>query len=590
MTVDTQEKLPVEPQPWALEPEDELDLRRHILTLFQWWREIILLTVLGGLGAVAYGYYLSQQQPDLYAASSDIILARVISSVNLEDDRITTTVDIPATDNTWRASLAQLAVNGTVALQVYNDLKDELPVELSSPSAILRSVSATLPTDESVRATSNILRITVRTPYPEFSAKIADSWARHLIRHVNTLYGEIPQETIDAVQEDLAAARREFEDAQRAYERFIAENRIEEYESELETKQLVRANLRANRRAILNDMVSADHNNRTALYSAIARTQTDNIVRAIEIENSVSMRILQQMQTRKRQAEIFLPQARGLVTVLERGGDPATSAEALRQIKLQLLASAPPVVDPVDTSPPPVSGMTAADMVLLRMVLTPTPSDVQLPEVDRAVLLADARALVEVIERNIAELDAAIAQQTERIINTPAKVTLGVLQERYSNGETSADSDTALAMIQAESYNMLFNPGEWVLDAVAYNADMDITQRFIDELERDISRLRAAIAAESAQSRQINQRRDLAWTSYDALSNKLSELNLMRTSANSQMRLASVAVPPLRPEPKRTYTLQMLGITGAAFLGAVVLVLLANLAGAKPLFARPQTR
>lgn len=588
MTANTQPNVPPAAQPWELTPEDELDLRGHILSVLEWWREILLITILGAFAAVALGVYLYQNQEDTYTASAEIILARVISRVNLEDDRITTTVDMGGTDNTWRASLTQLAINGTVALDVYNDLVDELPVELRAPAAILRTVKAELAGDDNIRAPSNILRITVSTPYTETSALIADSWARNLIRHVNMLYGEIPQETIDAVQGDLANARREFEATQREYERFIAENRIEEYESELETKTLVRSNLLANRRAILNDMVSADYNNRTALYRTIAQTQSDNMVRAIEIENSVSMRILQHLQARKRQAEVYLPQVRGLVTVLERGGDAATSAEVIRQLKLQLFAAAPPGVETVETAP--VGSITPYDIAMLRLSLAP--GEVQLPEVDRDALLADARALVEVIERNIAELEVAIQQQTDQIINTPANVTLAILQDRNANGEMTPRSDTALAAIQAESHSMLFNPGEWILDAVAYNAEMDVTQRLIDELERDISRLRAAVAAETAQSRQISQRRDLAWTSYDALSNKLSELMLMRTSANSQMRLASNAVTPLRPEPKRTYILQMAGLTAAATAVGVVLALFASLLGAKPLLARrtkPQT-
>lgn len=70
----------------------------------------------------------------------------------------------------------------------------------------------------------------------------------------------------------------------------------------------------------------------------------------------------------------------------------------------------------------------------------------------------------------------------------------------------------------------------------------------IAELEKEMQALQAAAEAQVARQREIQQARDLAWETYQSLLRKEAEDNIVAHLSGSEVRLASTAVPPIKPE------------------------------------------
>ena len=110
----------------------------------------------------------------------------------------------------------------------------------------------------------------------------------------------------------------------------------------------------------------------------------------------------------------------------------------------------------------------------------------------------------------------------------------------------------------------------------------------IDKLEYEIQALTAQREAEQARQLQLTQARDLAWSTFNTLSNKVAELALARTASNSEVRMGTPAVEPVDP-------VRGLGLVTAAALGGVVGLLLgvmlaffANFMGQAPILRQRQ--
>ena len=108
----------------------------------------------------------------------------------------------------------------------------------------------------------------------------------------------------------------------------------------------------------------------------------------------------------------------------------------------------------------------------------------------------------------------------------------------------------------------------------------------IDQLETEIQTLTAQREAETARELQLTQARELAWNTFNTLSNKVVELNLARTAANSEVRLGAPAVAPVNPV--RGQSLVMAAALGGVvgLLSGVMLAFVANSLGKEPFLRR----
>lgn len=510
MTVQQPDVYAGEPQTWA---DDEIDLSRYLAVLVAWRREIALLTVLITALAAGAAWLWQSRQPALYAASTDVVLARLTSRIAL-DERITTSEETQQGGvASWRASLVQLAQSPAIANAVFAELGDQLPAGWSGQD-LLNKVSVDNPAGPDPRTYSDIIRITVKTGDPTQSALIANAWASRFVDHVNQVYGQVPADTLAVVQGELESAQAAYLQAEEAIQAFIAQSQADSLQQQIKEKQALRENFQQGRSALL----------------AAAAISANEVISSTIQDN---LDTLAQLYSQRRLTQVQLSQARNLATQLEQA-DPATSASnllALQLLKAQVFAR------PMTSAEQPL----AVDLNLTLPTLN----------ADAAALAADARTLVTTLEGYLAQLDGEIAAASGALLDAPNAGLAGQLQ-------------AAPAAPAADPF-----------------------QQPIAQLDSELQTLRSQLAADQARERQLTQRRDLAWTAYETLSNKLVELNLTRTAANSEVRIGARAVPPAEPQPGPNLLLPIAAVAVAALIFALVLALVANAVGRKPLLAQP---
>jgi hypothetical protein len=203
--------------------------------------------------------------------------------------------------------------------------------------------------------------------------------------------------------------------------------------------------------------------------------------------------------------------------------------------------------------------------------------------------LADVRALITVLEGYLVTLDADINAMAETEMTFPALSTMTGAEvspaDESEAAETAAFTNTSMAYTHLLTLNDTFDQ----LPSEIQTTLNGTHEAVLSELESEIRSLRAEMTAERAREQQLTHQRDLAWTTYEAVGNKLQELNLLRSSANSEVRMGNPAV--VSHEPLSEWSPMMLGaaITVAGFFLAVLVALLVDSFGGGPFFARRPT-
>lgn len=233
MTVDTAK--PGQPaQRWV--DEDEIDLRQYLDVLIRWWREIVLITVgIAVLAAVAI-LLLRWILPPAYEASADVAIVRTVSEVQF-DERFRTTADetVPNVNNqnTRRSALLGLVATGAIAQEVIAQVGDQLTPEEQIPANLLEMVEAGTVNVDGARGDSDLIRITVMADNAEKAAAIANAWARAYVQAVNTIYGQVPDEVLASIQNELNNAQQTYMTNQANLEAFLATNQIDALSSQV---------------------------------------------------------------------------------------------------------------------------------------------------------------------------------------------------------------------------------------------------------------------------------------------------------------------------------------------------------------------
>lgn len=82
-------------------------------------------------------------------------------------------------------------------------------------------------------------------------------------------------------------------------------------------------------------------------------------------------------------------------------------------------------------------------------------------------------------------------------------------------------------------------------------------------LTEELAALQAQLEAQQAQQTQLTTSRDVAWTAYKSLTNKLLELQVEGTVSTSEARVAFEALPPTkRSAPRRLFNTALAGVIG----------------------------
>jgi len=96
-------------------------------------------------------------------------------------------------------------------------------------------------------------------------------------------------------------------------------------------------------------------------------------------------------------------------------------------------------------------------------------------------------------------------------------------------------------------------------------ARKDEIQTFLSKgtLEQELRQLQEQLEREQARKRELTQRRDLAWETYNTLARKVAEVGIASQVRDTEVRFAVPAVEPERPVgPKKTMNIAIAGVLG----------------------------
>lgn len=218
----------------------------------------------------------------------------------------------------------------------------------------------------------------------------------------------------------------------------------------------------------------------------------------------------------------------------------------------------------------------------------------ELFRVDELARTADqvtvSSALAESIQKKYDEMfqlgPLALASAREQLDSQ----SFAAIQERYpelfgvgalSNLTEAVGRDTPLDRLAEDRAKDLLQL-RGLEDLPRYSASAEPLLRAIGQLEKEIQGLEAEKEAESARRKNLEQERDLTWSTLMTLRNKSAELDLSSTAFNAELRLGSPAVEPDRPEAGRPLLVASIAFTLGLML-SLLGVFIAESLGRKPI-------
>ena len=524
----------------------------YIQVLFDWWREIGLITFL--LMLVATGLYIGYgmlAEPN-YRAVSTIAFIRQDSDIIL-DERFQTQSEGTALENALirdsrRAALAGLAINGTVARAVVKELGDLLSEEEKNPALLMEQIEAEVVVGQN-RTQSDLIELRVTTNGPIKSANIANTWAKHYVGQVNQLYGQSPNELAVAMDNELATSLAMYQAAQADLELFITTSQEAVLERQLAEKQNIVDLLQTNKEAIIQQQLQSE------------------------------TRTLRQLYVEKEMNHSFLGRAQHLQTQLDKGNEAAaaTNSIALLLLKAQIFA------DPLEQSEP-------------FLLFQETPSNAPLAQ-------SLAHSLSQPLSESQSQLVTQFVVPSQPLIMPPSPANSIVSQLQLNvdssfltqvNATDQAQDVAALMTGLQTQLERLEEEIQTLASTLSQGSEYQpsmgdedaLFKKSISQLDLEIVQLQAKLEAENAHYQQLSQQRDLAWDAYQTLSSKVVELNLESAASNSEVRFASSAIPPAEPLPIANLQVSLPLVLLAGLMLGLFVAFVSTYLGRKPFLSR----
>lgn len=636
-------------RPAGSDPADDIiDLRRYVGVLGSWWKEIVLIAVLTAMAAGLGYWLLTASDIPVYTAASDVALVRTVSEVTFDERFTTQSETVPAGSvASRRAALLALAEQPALAVDVIAELGEALPEELRTPAALADAVSAALATSESLRTDSDLIRITATSTSAEVAAQIATSWARAYVRNVNQVYGQVPNDVLESVEQERSAAEATYQAAQTALEGYRARSRIDELSRQIADIDQQLNSLRRGRQTTFGSLVERSVEGRDLAAQAISEAMAENLtapyvkeqearreivlaaidalyqgqVQVISEQARRDQELLSGYYTRWLQMTRSLQEAEALraqVAALTDETAPGSSVLVLSLLKLQSLTQAldpvePPQLDVVaepnvrvtaqaadSTSASAAPGMVQSTQPV-QVQVGATPLQLQLDDraaVSREALLADADALIDALSARITALEGQIDGLSEQILNGDGYEHLGLtvpagsalaqaIQSQGSAivGGTIFTGTAAAVPVNSGDLAALYRFDDLQALADAADGDQPLAET-IAGMEEAIRFLDAALEAERAEETRLTQERDLALQALGAINSKSAELTLLRAAGSSEVRFAAPAVPPVNPIGRLSWLLVAAAAGVAGFFMGVLVAFVADAMGRRPFLSR----
>jgi len=203
--------------------EDEIDLRKYINVLLRQWKLIVSITLIVVFVAGLVSFLLKPT----YEAKAAVLINKARSEIILEPKYRTFLEEDIARQH--RALIA-LVKSSTVATQVIEQLGDKLEPKERRVENMLDEIQ--------VREQGNLIELSVKSTDPQKATAIANAWAESYASYINIVYsGIFPSPAELQVQAD--AAKKEYEEKQKAWEDFVGNNRVSELSQQIADKELL---------------------------------------------------------------------------------------------------------------------------------------------------------------------------------------------------------------------------------------------------------------------------------------------------------------------------------------------------------------
>lgn len=352
----------------------------------------------------------------------------------------------------------------------------------------------------------DLISIKVRDKDAEVAARLANVWANSYESYVNKLYSDQKQSLLTEVEKQALDMEQTYRAVQQAWEQFVNDNHIATLEQEVEIKKTRVRELRQ-QNTLIEEMplttFSLEQSTRQATLSRKYQT-------------------LDQLDAWQEDALTLRDQLNNS-TASSAGDAGVMLAFVLLQSEVLANSASSPASSSTSVSSESTSETTST-------------TDVRLMNSDSPVHLQLDAA-------NVAE-NSVSAGDVDKLLN--------VIETRKGRIET--DIEALTAALQSADFDQAVKPSSGNLP------------QLVAQLDTEILTLEAELEAQQAQQRELKQDRDLAWDNYVTVQRKVSEVKLASNITDSQVRLASSAIPPQKPvSPRRLMSTAVAGALGLMF-------------------------
>ncbi|MFN8442098.1 MAG: hypothetical protein U0175_15055 [Caldilineaceae bacterium] len=623
--------------------DDEIDLRQYILVLLQWWREIVVtafaLALLAGLAVLAL-----RLLPSKYEASSEVAIVRVQSDVTFDEKFITKADEQPTTNNASprRSALISFASSNAIAQKVIEKVGDLLSENERAADKLLQNVNVASGTTANNRTTdSDLIRITVTASTPQKAATLATTWAQVFVEQANQVYGQTPADLVTSVENALTDAQSVYDKAQQALTAFLTQNQSATLERQIQQRDQAIKGLLAGQQSaietilkkiadtkskIVSDYLEIQGNSEILAYTAKQESQQELLRTYIAAQYQSQLDVFRQQFLHDQQllstytnAAIRLQKTLTSAKVLKKQIEASSetvdggTVAALQLLKIQTFS------DVLERSTPPSNESQLPSLFERQSILLPdgqdasttpqrpinlqiagTPLQLQInteQSMSKSVALNEVDSLMDAIDAQLTEINDNSATLSKKLLsgegytyleqNVPISSTLVTAIDKQNeallNGNTSISSASTLSST-LNSADLLPDLQTNELEQIArqYSSFDPATTQVLNQLEEEIRQLRSQYETVQAQQRELNQQRDLAWSTLTTVKSKVAELTVAQAAGSSEVRFAAPAVEPTTPVKGTSLILAVAAGGMAGLLLAIFYAFIASFMGQKP--------
>ncbi len=268
-----------------------MELRQYFTVIWKWLWLIGLATILAG-GTAGL---VSLRKPVVYEAKAGVAIIKSgyaiafepkIKTLSEEELSAQRYVDL----NARRIALVGLVENSAIAAKVIEALGSELSPEEQNAGTLLGMVTSEA--GGTAREQGDLIEITVRADDPKKAMLIANAWGQAYEEYVNEMYGGSVPGSQDNIEKQAVSAKVDYENAEEALIRFLADNQIDELNRQIEEKQQIIASLQSGKQTAVSTVIDTELEARSKIIAEYINTQANNLLVAFSKEQQGKLAML----------------------------------------------------------------------------------------------------------------------------------------------------------------------------------------------------------------------------------------------------------------------------------------------------------